>query len=79
MKFTDTGNLIENRQIKYLYNILEQDHSYIKWITRPMMGFKAFNCASATVAAIEVAYMIRKNQFVNDNQSPFQSLTELGA
>ena len=28
------------RQIKYLNNIVEQDHRFIKRITRPMKGFK---------------------------------------
>ncbi|MBX8827484.1 IS6 family transposase, partial [Ochrobactrum sp. SFR4] len=72
LKFTGTGEIIEIRQIKYLNNILEQDHRFIKRITRPMMGFKAFHSATATIAGIEVAHMIRKNQFANDNQAPFQ-------
>ncbi len=79
LKFTDTGDLIEIRQIKYLNNILEQDHRFIKRITKPMMGFKAFHSASATLAGIEVAHMIRKKQFANDNRSPFQVFTELAA
>ena len=79
LKFTGTGEIIEIRQIKYLNNILEQDHRFIKRITRPMMGFKAFHSASATIAGIEVAHMIRKNQFANDNQSPFQVFAELAA
>ena len=33
------------RQIKYLNNIVEQDHRGIKRITKPMMGFKAFDSA----------------------------------
>ena len=79
LKFTGTGEIIEIRQIKYLNNILEQDHRFIKRITRPTMGFKAFHSASATIAGIEVAHMIRKNQFTNDNQSPFQVFAELAA
>ncbi|MDH7791621.1 putative transposase [Ochrobactrum sp. AN78] len=79
LKFTGTGKIIEIRQIKYLNNILEQDQRFIKRITRPTMGFKAFHSASATIAGIEVAHMIRKNQFVNDNQSPFQVVAELAA
>jgi len=79
LKFTGTGKIIEIRQIKYLNNILEQDHRFIKRIIRPMMGFKAFHSASATIAGIEVAHMIRKNQFANDNQSPFQVFVELAA
>ncbi len=44
-----------------------------------MMGFKAFLTASATIAGIEVAHMIRKNQCAKDNQSPFQVFAELAA
>jgi len=79
LKFTGTGDIIEIRQIKYLNNILEQDHRFIKRITKPMMAFKAFHSASATIAGIEVAHMIRKNQFPNDNRSPFQVFAELAA
>jgi len=35
------------RQIKYLKNIVEQDHRAIKRITNLMMGFKAFHSAKA--------------------------------
>ncbi|MBB5091579.1 transposase-like protein [Pseudochrobactrum saccharolyticum] len=77
LKFTGTGDLIEIRQIKYLDNILEQDHRFIKRITKPTMGFKALHSASATIAGIEVVHMIRKKQVVNDNRSPLQALTEL--
>ncbi|TMU86281.1 IS6 family transposase [Brucella haematophila] len=79
LKFTGTGDIIEIRQIKYLNNILEQDHRFIKRITKQMMGFKAFHSASATIAGIEVTHMIRKNQFANDNRSPFQVFAELAA
>jgi putative transposase len=79
LKFTGTGDIIEIRQIKYLNNILEQDHRCIKRLTKPMMGFKAFHSASTTLVGIEVAHMIRKNQFANDNRSPFQVFAELAA
>ncbi len=79
LKFIGAGAMIEIRQVKYLNNILEQDHRFIKRITKPMMGFKAFHSASATIAGIEVAHMIRKNQFANDNRSPFQVFAELAA
>jgi transposase-like protein len=36
----------------------EQDHRFIKKITKPMMGFKAFHSAQATIAGIETAHMI---------------------
>jgi len=79
LKFAGTGRIIEIRQIKYLNNILEQDHRFIKRLTKPMMGFKALHSASATLAGIEVAHMIRKNQFANDNCSPFKVFAELAA
>ena len=77
LKITGTGKLIEILQVKYLNNILEQDHRFIKRITKHMLGFKAFHSASATIAGIEVAHMIRKMQFANDNRSPFEVFADL--
>jgi putative transposase len=53
---------IELRQVKYLNNIVEQDHRAIKRMTRPMLGFKSFWSAAKTLAGIEVMHMIRKGQ-----------------
>jgi putative transposase len=39
------GTAIIIRQIKYLNNMVEQDHRAVKRITRPMLGFKAFAAA----------------------------------
>lgn len=44
---------IETRQIKYLNNIVEQDHRFIKKITKSMKGFKAVHSANATLIGIE--------------------------
>ncbi len=52
----------ELRQMKYLNNVVEQDHRNIKRITRPMMGFKSFNSARSTLKGIEAMNMIRKGQ-----------------
>jgi putative transposase len=49
---------VEILQIKYLKNLVEQDHRFIRKITKPMMGFKAPHSAKATIAGIETAYMI---------------------
>jgi hypothetical protein len=46
--------------VKYLNNIIEQDHRFIKKITEPMMNFKAFHSASAALAGIELAASIRQ-------------------
>lgn len=79
LKFTGSGRLIEVLQVKYLNNILEQDHRFIKRITRPMMGFKAFHSATATLAGIEAAHMIRKGQIPANGASAFQVFAELAA
>lgn len=58
----DSGLPIELRQSKYLNNIVEQDHRFIKRRTRPMMGFKSFGSAAKLIAGIETMHMIRKGQ-----------------
>ena len=40
------------RQCKYLNNIIEQDHRFIKRRTRPMLGFKRFTTAWRTFAGL---------------------------
>ena len=57
-------NPIEVRQIKYLNNIVEQDHRGVKRITKPMMGFKSFRSARNVLAGIELMHMIRKGQMI---------------
>jgi len=71
--------LIEILQVKYLNNIIEQDHRFIKKMARPMKGFKSFPSASATLDGIEVAHMIRKGQFATKDQSAFQQFAALAA
>jgi putative transposase len=58
----DKDIAIEDRQIKYLNNIVEQDHRAIKRNTRPMLGFKSFGAAANVLAGIELMHMIRKGQ-----------------
>ena len=68
----DRAVSIEVRQIKYLNNIVEQDHRAVKRITKPMMGFKSFRAARNVLAGIELMHMIRKGQMVtseNDERS----------
>ena len=52
------------RQVKYLNNIVEQDHGALKRVTRPMLGFKSFRAAAKVLAGIELMHMIRKGQMV---------------
>jgi putative transposase len=58
------GTTIAIRQVKYLNNIVEQDHRAVKRITRPMLGFKAFDAAQCTLAGVELMHMIKKRQMV---------------
>jgi putative transposase len=70
---------IDILKVKHLNNIVEQDHRFIKKITKPMMNFAAFNPACATLAGIELAYMIRKKQFKKSAPSDYQSFLKLVA
>ena len=58
----DAGCGIHMRQIKYLNNIVEQDHRAVKRIIRPMLGFKNFHCARIILGGIETMHMIKKGQ-----------------
>jgi transposase-like protein len=57
------------RQVKYLNNIVEQDHRAIKRVTTPMLNFKSFLAASSVLAGVELMHMIRKDQFAFDGLS----------
>src|SRR5665647_1988950 len=50
------------RQIKYLNNIIEQDHRSIKRIVNPMLGFQSLQSANKTWKGIEAMNMIKKGQ-----------------
>ena len=52
----------ELRRVKYLSNILKQNHRFIKRLVKPGMGFGSFNTARRTLRGYEVMNMIRKRQ-----------------
>ena len=52
----------ELRQVKYLNNMIEQDHRFIKRRTRPGLGFFSFETARRTLAGYEIMNMVRKGQ-----------------
>jgi putative transposase len=70
-------SFVDILQIKYLNNLVEQDHRFIKKITKPMMGFKAFHSAKATIAGIETAHMIRKEQLSEENIPAYKQFMAL--
>ena len=59
------GTAIVIRQVKYLNNVVEQDHRAVKRVTRPMLGFKSFDAAQSTLTGIELMHMIKKRQLVS--------------
>ena len=52
------------RQVKYLNNIVEQDHRAVKRVTKPMLSFKSIQSAKCVLAGIELMHMIRKGQLM---------------
>ncbi|EAV40165.1 transposase, putative [Stappia aggregata IAM 12614] len=71
-------SFVDILQVKYLNNIIEQDHRLIKTLTRPMMGFKAFHSASATLDdGIETAHMIRKGQLNKPGVPAYRQFRQL--
>jgi len=58
------GTAIAIRQVKYLNNIVEQDHRAVKRVTRPMLGFQSFGAAQDTLVGIELMHRIKKRQRV---------------
>ncbi len=50
------------RQVKYLNNVVEQDHRFIKRLIKLGMGFHSFNTARRTLRGCEAMNMIRKGQ-----------------
>ena len=67
---------IEMVRRKYLNNIIEQDHRFIKRRIRLMLGFKSFAAAASALAGIELVTMIRKGQFT-PGLRPFQQFIQL--
>lgn len=53
---------VEIRQIKYLNNIIEQDHRFIKKKVKSTLEFKTFNSAKRIISGIETMNMLRKKQ-----------------
>ena len=63
------GTAIVIRKTKYLNNIIEQDHRAVKRMTRPRLGFKAFDAAQSTLTGIELIHMLRKGQLTGGSEA----------
>ena len=61
-KTGELGRRCRCRPVRYLNNVVEQDHRAIKRRVRACQGFRAFHSARRTIQGIEVMNMIRKGQ-----------------
>jgi IS6 family transposase len=50
------------RRVKYLNNVIEQDHRFVKKKVRAPQCFKTFHAAERTLEGIEAVNMMRKGQ-----------------
>lgn len=54
---------VEVRARRYLNNVVERDHRAIKQRCAPMLGLKSFRSAAITLAGVELAHRVRKQQY----------------
>jgi len=70
---------IKVRQCKYLNNIIEQDHRFVKKRIMIGLGFKEIESAKRTLTGIEIVHMIKKELLICDRKSLFKSFHSLAA
>ena len=61
-KTGELGRRCRCRPIRYLNNIVEQDHRAIKRRVRASQGFRSFRAAARTIQGLEMMNIIRKGQ-----------------
>ncbi|AKR13151.1 transposase (plasmid) [Bacillus thuringiensis] len=69
-KEKSTPDGMQLRQQKYLNNIVEQDHRFIKKRIRSMLGLKSFDTTISILSEVEPMHMIKKEQIIQ-NQKEF--------
>ncbi|MCU5600199.1 IS6 family transposase [Bacillus wiedmannii] len=57
------------RRIKYLNNIVEQGHRFIKKRIRSMLGFKSYKTSASILSGVEAMHMVKKEQIDLQDQS----------
>ena len=57
------------RRVKYLNNVIEQDHRFIKKRVRACLGYRSFDTAERTIQGVEAVNMMRKGQVKRMNFS----------
>jgi transposase, IS6 family len=78
-----TGELPEScdlRQVKYLNNIVEQDHRFIKRRVKPGLGFFSFETAWRILQGYEVMNMVRKGHMCGvEKGDSMEQVTYIGS
>ncbi|MES5913456.1 IS6 family transposase [Bacillus cereus group sp. FL70] len=59
---------------KYLNNIIEQDHRFIKKRIRNMLGLKSVRTVTKMIAGIEAMHMIKKGQTLQGEKSVYKQI-----
>jgi len=71
---------IKVRQCKYLNNVVEQDHRFIKRKMKQAMGYESFATARKTIAGLEMWRMLKKEQIKwGGSKSPVELFYGLAA
>ena len=70
---------IQIRTCKYLNNIVEQDHRFIKRRILQGLGFKEFESAKRTLGGVELTRMLQKDQIHSPGKSIYASFLSLAA
>ncbi len=63
------------RQKKYLNNIVEQDHRFIKKRVHSMLGLKSFRTAKQIIYGVEAMHMLKKKQLLLKDNSVQNQIT----
>jgi hypothetical protein len=72
----EPGREIKMRQIKYLNNMLEQDHRSIKLIVRSIMEFKSFRSTRVILQGIELMHMILKGRMISGDSQDLSDVSQ---
>lgn len=66
----------ELRQNKYLNNLVEQDHRFIKKLVAPGNGFQSFQTTRRTIIGYETLNQIRKGQILGIEKGDIRASIE---
>ena len=69
--------ILKFRQIKYLNNIIEQDHRRMKQLCRSTLGFQTFKRAKVTLAGFECMKRFKKELISKKDKFPAENFCAL--